>query len=99
MKILTSVVMVASLWLSRPAAGDIEYGPYTFPDGAFADVATNLGFGPVQVFPAKVALCRQGTPDVLIGVLQLGFSFMDVVFLAIVVYQAWKIPAPMRIGV
>ncbi len=39
------------------------------------------------------------TPDVLIGVLQLGFGFMDVVFLAIVIYEAWKIPAPMRIGV
>ena len=38
-------------------------------------------------------------PEMLIWVLQLGFSFMDVVFLAIVVYQAWKIPAPMRIGV
>ncbi len=34
-------------------------------------------------------------PDLLIQVLQLGFSFMDVVFLAIVVYEAWKIPAPM----
>ncbi len=38
-------------------------------------------------------------PEMLIWVLQLGFSFMDVVFLAIVVYQAWKIPEPMRIGV
>ncbi len=38
------------------------------------------------------------TPDVLITVLQLGFGFMDVVFLAIVVYQAWKMPAPLRIG-
>ena len=37
-------------------------------------------------------------PDMLIQVLQLGFSFMDVVFLAIVIYEAWKIPAPMRIG-
>ena len=37
-------------------------------------------------------------PDVLISVLQLGFGFMDVVFLAIVVYQAWKIPAPIRVG-
>ncbi len=37
------------------------------------------------------------TPDVLINVLQLSFSFMDVVFLAIVVYEAWKIPAPVQI--
>ncbi len=38
------------------------------------------------------------TPEVLFTVIQLGFGFMDVVFLAIVVYQAWKMPAPMRIG-
>ena len=37
------------------------------------------------------------TPGLLLNVLQLGFSFMDVVFLAIVVYEAWKIPAPMRV--
>jgi hypothetical protein len=37
-------------------------------------------------------------PDVLFNVLELGFGFMDVVFLAIVVYEAWKIPAPFRIG-
>jgi hypothetical protein len=37
-------------------------------------------------------------PDVLINVLRLSFGFMDVVFLAIVVYEAWKIPAPIRIG-
>ncbi len=37
------------------------------------------------------------TPDVLINVLRLSFSFMDVVFLAIVVYEAWKIPAPVQI--
>ncbi len=38
------------------------------------------------------------TPELLIEVLQLGFSFMDVVFLAIVVYQAWKMPAPLQVG-
>ena len=37
------------------------------------------------------------SPELLLNVLQLGFSFMDVVFLAIVVYEAWKIPAPMRV--
>ncbi len=31
---------------------------------------------------------------VLTRVLSLGFGFMDVVFLAIVVYEAWKIPKP-----
>ncbi len=38
------------------------------------------------------------TPGMLFTVIQMGFGFMDVVFLAIVVYQAWKMPAPMRIG-
>ena len=38
------------------------------------------------------------SPEVLINVLKVSFGLMDVVFLAIVVYQAWKIPAPFRIG-
>ena len=46
----------------------------------------------------ELALPLIPTPDLLIGVLQAGFGFMDFVFLAIVVYQAWKIPEPMRIG-
>ena len=37
------------------------------------------------------------SPDVLILVLQLNIGFMDAIFLAIVAYQAWKIPAPVRI--
>lgn len=36
-------------------------------------------------------------PGMLFGVVRLGFGLMDVVFLAIVVYQAWKIPAPFRL--
>ena len=38
------------------------------------------------------------SPEVLVNVLKVSFGLMDVVFLAIVVYQAWKIPAPFRIG-
>jgi len=34
------------------------------------------------------------TPGLFVDVLRGGFDFMDVVFLAIVAYQAWKIPAP-----
>ena len=34
-----------------------------------------------------------------IDVLMAGFGFMDVVFLAIVVYEAWKIPAPIKLAV
>jgi len=36
--------------------------------------------------------------DAFIQVIGLSFGFMDVIFLAIVVYQAWKIPAPIRLG-
>ena len=38
------------------------------------------------------------SPDVFIEVIGLSFGFMDVVFLAIVVYQAWKIPAPIQLA-
>ena len=37
-------------------------------------------------------------PDVLFEVISLNFGFMDVVFLAIVVYEAWKIPASIKIA-
>lgn len=37
-------------------------------------------------------------PGLLVQVVQAGFGVMDLVFLAIVVWEAWKIPAPMRIG-
>jgi hypothetical protein len=37
-------------------------------------------------------------PDVFVQVIGLSFGFMDVVFLAIVIYQAWKIPAPIRLA-
>jgi hypothetical protein len=37
-------------------------------------------------------------PGTLIEVVQVGFGVMDVVFLAIVVYEAWKIPAPLKLG-
>lgn len=35
---------------------------------------------------------------VFFEVVKLGFGVMDLVFLAIVVYEAWKIPAPIRLG-
>ena len=37
-------------------------------------------------------------PTLLIQVVRLNFGIMDLVFLGIVVFQAWKIPAPIRIG-
>jgi hypothetical protein len=37
-------------------------------------------------------------PALMFIVTQAGFSFMDIVFLAIVVYEAWKIPAPIRLA-
>lgn len=38
------------------------------------------------------------TPALFAGVLQAGFSPFDLVFLAIVIYEAWKIPAPIQLG-
>jgi len=37
-------------------------------------------------------------PQLLFDVVKLDFGIMDVVFLAIVVYEAWKIPAPVRLA-
>jgi len=39
-------------------------------------------------------------PDLstFIQVLQAGFEFFDLIFLAIVIYQAWKIPAPLKLA-
>jgi len=36
-------------------------------------------------------------PELLFRVVSLGFGVMDLVFLAIVVWEAWKIPAPVEI--
>lgn len=36
-------------------------------------------------------------PGLFFEVVRIGFGLMDVVFLAIVVYEAWKIPAPFRL--
>ncbi len=38
------------------------------------------------------------SPELLIRVVGLGFGVMDLVFLAIVLYQAWKIPAPLQLA-
>jgi len=37
-------------------------------------------------------------PGLFVEVVGLGFGFMDLVFLAIVVYEAWKIPAPLALA-
>ena len=37
-------------------------------------------------------------PSTFIQVTSLAFSPIDLIFLAIVVYEAWKIPAPIRVG-
>jgi hypothetical protein len=36
-------------------------------------------------------------PELVLAILQAGFNVMDLVFLAIVVWEAWKIPAPVRL--
>ena len=36
-------------------------------------------------------------PEVFLRVVQVGFGVMDLVFLGLVVYEAWKIPAPVQI--
>lgn len=71
------------------AAALVSYGfatylvNMTFINKAFANrgEATRLGFPP--------------NLDVLFGVVALDFGLMDVVFLAIAVYEAWKIPRPL----
>ena len=37
-------------------------------------------------------------PDMFVGLLAANFGLMDLVFLAIVVYEAWKIPAPIKLA-
>ena len=37
--------------------------------------------------------------DLFYQVVTVGAGFMDVVFLGIVIYEAWKIPAPLQVGV
>jgi hypothetical protein len=58
----------------------------TFVHRAWAEQGTA---GALPLFPH---------PPLFIEVATLGFGVMDVVFLAIVVYQAWKIPAPIRLA-
>ena len=65
---------------------------------AFASYLVNRTF-------INQALLEEGTggslpfvpgPDLFVKVLSLDFGIMDLVFLGIVVYEAWKIPAPIR---
>jgi hypothetical protein len=37
-------------------------------------------------------------PALLFRVLQVGFGFMDLVFLAIVIWEAWRLPAPAKLA-
>jgi hypothetical protein len=47
----------------------------------------------------ELALPFLPNPLLFFEVVKLGFGLMDLVFLAIVVYEAWKIPAPFRLAV
>ncbi len=38
------------------------------------------------------------SPELLINAVRINFGVMDLVFLAIVLYQAWKIPAPLQLA-
>ncbi len=46
---------------------------------------------------STVALPWLPGPALFVNVVKLGFDLMDLVFLAIVLYEAWKIPAPVRL--
>lgn len=37
-------------------------------------------------------------PELFVEIVGLGFGIMDLVFLAIVVYEAWRMPAPVKLG-
>lgn len=45
-----------------------------------------------------VALPLLPEPGLFFGVVAAGFGLMDLVFLAIVVYEAWRIPAPLKLA-
>ncbi len=45
----------------------------------------------------SVVLPLVPAPDLFLNLLMADFGVMDLVFLAIVVYQAWKIPAPLQL--
>jgi hypothetical protein len=46
----------------------------------------------------EIALPLLPNPELFYDVLSAGFGLMDLVFLAIAVYQAWKIPAPFALA-
>lgn len=47
---------------------------------------------------ASVTLPLLAPPGLMFAVLRAGFEVFDLVFLAIVVYQAWKMPAPFKLA-
>lgn len=51
----------------------------------------------IQADGIEGALPLLPDPDLFIEVLSLSAGFMDLIFLAIVVYEAWKIPAPIKL--
>jgi hypothetical protein len=57
------LTVAAGLGIGGPAVADIEYGPYTFPDGAFADAASTEALGFVHDVPDQ---CGPGV-DALVG--------------------------------
>jgi hypothetical protein len=65
-KVFSAVALVVSLCVGGPAAGEIVFGPYAFPDNAFADAVSVNDCCLFHVFP-EGAPCPQGTPDVLLG--------------------------------
>ncbi len=46
---------------------------------------------------AEVELPLFPTPELAYEIIQLNFEMFDLIFLAIVVYEAWKIPAPIKL--
>jgi hypothetical protein len=47
----------------------------------------------------RVILPLLPNPDLFLEVLKTGFGIMDIVFLAIVVWQAWRLSAPIKLNV
>ncbi len=47
---------------------------------------------------AGIAIPFVPSPSLMLTVVKAGFQFFDLVFLAIALYEAWKIPSPFRLG-
>ncbi len=51
-----------------------------------------------RLAPAGATLPLWAPPDLMFAVIRAGFEAFDLVFLAIVLYQAWKMPAPFKLA-